>query len=414
MFEKLFQQPTTIARHYEAPYVEERIRYLEHCAQLGYSRATLLFKAREIFWIAHKLSIYPNLHLSMQQVESSAKDWADREHYYGQSLNTYWTRRRFLEAARPWLRYLKCLLEPGCPTSFPDQVHDYTEWMEKERGFTSATRENYLKSVRHFLTWYESLNRPFSRIKLGDIDAYLIDRSEKGWSRITISNVAGGLRSFFGFAATKGWCSSHLADGIPGPRIYSQENLPSGPTWQEIKRLLAETNNSESSDIRDRAILLLFAIYGFRASEVAQLSLDDFDWDHELIHVFRNKRQESQLYPLVAEVGNAIILYLQRVRPSCSHRSIFLTLLPPYRPLTRKALYSLTSKRLRKLGIALSHYGPHSLRHACASHLVAEGLSLKEIGDHLGHRSASATRIYAKVDINGLREVASFDLGGVL
>jgi site-specific recombinase XerD len=53
------------------------------------------------------------------------------------------------------------------------------------------------------------------------------------------------------------------------------------------------------------------------------------------------------------------------------------------------------------------------LRHACAAHLVAERFSLKEIGDHLGHRSAKTTRIYAKVDLAGLREVAAFDLGGL-
>ena len=56
-------------------------------------------------------------------------------------------------------------------------------------------------------------------------------------------------------------------------------------------------------------------------------------------------------------------------------------------------------------------YGPHRLRHACAARLVAQGLTLKEIGDHLGHRSTSATRVYAKVDLHGLREVAAFDLG---
>jgi hypothetical protein len=41
-------------------------------------------------------------------------------------------------------------------------------------------------------------------------------------------------------------------------------------------------------------------------------------------------------------------------------------------------------------------------------------LSLKEIGDHLGHRDPRATRVYAKVDLKGLREVARFDLGGLL
>jgi len=64
--------------------------------------------------------------------------------------------------------------------------------------------------------------------------------------------------------------------------------------------------------------------------------------------------------------------------------------------------------------VRTAHHGPHSLRHACAQRLVADGLSLKEIGDHLGHRSTSATRLYAKVDLRGLREVAAFDAGELL
>ena len=76
-------------------------------------------------------------------------------------------------------------------------------------------------------------------------------------------------------------------------------------------------------------------------------------------------------------------------------------------------MYHLVSTRLNALGIHLLRRGPHSLRHACAGHLVAEGFSLKEIGDHLGHRSAFATRIYAKVDLAGLPEVANFDRGGL-
>jgi site-specific recombinase XerD len=77
-------------------------------------------------------------------------------------------------------------------------------------------------------------------------------------------------------------------------------------------------------------------------------------------------------------------------------------------------MYRIVKSRMAKLGITSLHRGPHSLRHACAGHLVAEGFSLKEIGDHLGHRSAFSTRTYAKVDLPGLREVASFDLGDLL
>jgi integrase/recombinase XerD len=159
---------------------------------------------------------------------------------------------------------------------------------------------------------------------------------------------------------------------------------------------------------------MLFAIYGMREKEVAQLRLEHLDWEHDLLHVPRVKRREAQLYPLLPSVGNAIIRYLQIVRrPSSPHREVFLTLRSPYVPMSCAAFYYVAAPRLKALGVQTAHHGPHSLRHACAARLVAEGLSLKEIGDHLGHRSTSATRTYAKVHLSGLREVAAFDLGAV-
>jgi site-specific recombinase XerD len=74
----------------------------------------------------------------------------------------------------------------------------------------------------------------------------------------------------------------------------------------------------------------------------------------------------------------------------------------------------MVSRRLHALGLTLPHYGAHVLRHACARHLLAQGFSLKEIGDHLGHQSLEATRIYAKVDLAALRMVGEFDLEGLL
>ena len=62
----------------------------------------------------------------------------------------------------------------------------------------------------------------------------------------------------------------------------------------------------------------------------------------------------------------------------------------------------------------MNEHCAETLRHACATHLLEQGLSLKEIGDHLGHRHPDTTRIYAKVDLARLRQVADFDLGGVL
>jgi site-specific recombinase XerD len=86
----------------------------------------------------------------------------------------------------------------------------------------------------------------------------------------------------------------------------------------------------------------------------------------------------------------------------------------PLRPLVPTGLAQVVKRRLRALGLNLPHYGPHVLRHACATRLLAQGLSLKEVGDHLGHQSPETTRIYAKVDLAALRAVGDFNLEGLL
>jgi integrase/recombinase XerD len=110
----------------------------------------------------------------------------------------------------------------------------------------------------------------------------------------------------------------------------------------------------------------------------------------------------------------AIIRYLKEVRPKSPHREVFLTLHAPVCPLSRGAMWAVVSRQLGKRAGSIKHHGPHSLRHACATRLINQGLSLKEIGDHLGQRDPEATRIYAKVDLVQLREVANFDLGELL
>jgi site-specific recombinase XerD len=221
------------------------------------------------------------------------------------------------------------------------------------------------------------------------------------------------LRSFFRYAEARGWCRAGLAGAIRAPRVFPQESLPAGPSWEQVRHLIAASEGDRPTAIRDRALLMLLAIYGLRAGEVVRLRLEDFDWERELLAVSRPKTQLAQTYPLCRPVGDAVLRYLHEVRPRSVCREVFLTLRAPVQPLHRSALTSLVSRRLHVLGVTLPHYGPHSLRHACATHLLEQGLSLKAIGDHLGHQHPDSTRIYAKVDLAGLRQVADLDLGGL-
>ena len=116
----------------------------------------------------------------------------------------------------------------------------------------------------------------------------------------------------------------------------------------------------------------------------------------------------------MATVGNAILRYLKEARPRSARRELFLSVEAPIRPLSPGCVSGIVRSRLATLGIDIPRRGAHCLRHANARHLLDAGFALKEIGDHLGHRSASSTRTYAKVDLTGLRRVAEIDLGSLL
>jgi site-specific recombinase XerD len=267
--------------------------------------------------------------------------------------------------------------------------------------------------VEKFLCWLSDQNRLFDNVSLDDVDGFLAAKGRQGWGRVSVATSAKALRAFFKHAAMRGWCTARIAAGIDGPRLFQHEGLPIGPSWPDVQRLIATTAGNSARDTRDRAILILLATYGLRSSEVSGLRLEDVNWESEKVSIGRSKQRRAQEYPLVSEAGEAILHYLKKARPRCTRREIFLTFKAPFRRLSQGAVYHLVSSRLSALGIQVPRRGPHALRHACAGHLVTEGFSLKEIGDHLGHRSAFATRIYAKVDLAGLREVANFDLGGL-
>jgi site-specific recombinase XerD len=411
MFESLFKYPAVVSRHREAPLAEERESYLAHRAKDGTSLATLRRFARELLVVVREMDLRPAT-ISVDAIESAAQLWACRQKRRGRAGKLRWSRSLFIQVTQDWLRFLGRLEEPQVNVVYADRIDDFTGFLRIERGLSAKTIRNYAWYVDKFLGWLNALGRGLATTSVLDVDAFI--SQHHNWSRVTSACCAKALRSFFRHAERRGWCAGGIVSAIESPRIFKQEGLPTGPDWESVRALIAHADSELSRDVRDRAILLLFSTYGFRSSEVAQLRLDDVDWEREKIRVHRCKRRHDQEYPLIHSIGAAIVRYLKEVRPRTNRREIFLTLRAPFRPLSAGTMYRVVSSRMAKLGIKPLHQGPHSLRHACAGHLVEEGFSLKEIGDHLGHRSSSSTRTYAKVDLPGLREVASFDLGDLL
>jgi site-specific recombinase XerD len=416
MFDQLFRCPHALSRQSAGPLLQERLRYLEHLASLGMARSSLRTAACYVLAAAECLRVAerPGEAIAGDEIQYQADLWAGEPHS-GSHRTGVSSRQHFLLQATRFLRFLGRLQVPSVPPHpFTQYVAAFTDYITHEQGLSPATIGGRRWAVDDFLRRLEPPPHSLQDLTPARLDAMLIRRvQDGGYSRRSIRTLASNLRSFFLYAGQRGWCRIDLAASIVAPRLYAQESLPAGPSWEEVQRLIATTATDRRIDIRNRAILMLLAVYGFRASEVVRLRLDDLDWEQERLSLRRAKTRRAQTYPLSRPVGNAIIRYLKEVRPRSAYREVFLTHCAPIRPLSTSVLWRVVGKRLRAVSVGLPHHGPHALRHACATHLLEEGLSLKEIGDHLGHHHPDSTRIYAPVNLAGLREVADFDLGGL-
>jgi integrase/recombinase XerD len=416
MFQQLFERSHALQRQLTSPLLEERIRYLGHCAQQGSVRRTLREIATYLLVVVRYLRLTDQRKVSQREIEAATARWAQHQSklYPRKGSFPRWSKARFRRYAVRWLSFLGWLEIPLPPPIAPE-VAAFIDYMRQERGLCEETIEGRRHSVERLLDQMGRCGYSLDRLTLAHVDTFLLERYRQGpYAPRTIQTQASGLRAFFRYAESRRWCRPGISCGIQAPRVYRHASLPSSPTWEEVQRLLKTTEGNHPTDIRDRAILLLLAVYGLRAGEVGRLRLADLDWERETLTITHNKNDRLQQFPLTKVVGQAVLRYLREVRPRSEHREVFLSMRAPIRPLPSGALFQLVNRRMKSLHLPIMHHGPHALRHACATRLINCGISLKAIADQLGHRNLETTRIYAKVDLTRLREVANFRLGGVL
>jgi site-specific recombinase XerD len=283
----------------------------------------------------------------------------------------------------------------------------YQDYLEKVQGLAPRTCQGYLFFATRLLETLSQQGRiEWANFTADKITAFLLAEvaPRKGSGP---RGPATALRSFLRFLVSQGRLSAGLELAIPPLRQWSQSALPQRLQENEIRQLLTSCSSQTAVGKRNYAILLLLARLGLRAKEVAQLQLEDIDWNQGSLLVRTSKTHGQRLLPLPQDVGEALLSYLQHGRPTTTERAVFLTALPPYRPLQSHCVTSVTVQRLMtRAGIKRQPSGAHLLRHTAATEMVNRGASFKEVADVLGHQRLQTTGIYAKLDLAALSEVA--------
>jgi site-specific recombinase XerD len=303
---------------------------------------------------------------------------------------------------------------PSVPLPLLREVPGFFPFLRDERGLSS-------ESLRHYAHYLRSFERYLARIRfahLGDVTPLVltafVTESAKTLAPASMLSLVTTLRTLLRFMHREGVIDTDISRTVEGPLIYRDAGLPRSIAWADVSRVLATVDRRSALGKRDYAILLLLVSYGLRAGEVARLALDDIDWRQGRLRVSARKAGNSTSYPISDAVGEAIAAYLKGARPSSSHRQVFVSTAPPFVPATVSVISQCAKRYLRAAGVSVPRPGSHTFRHTCVQRLVDVGMPFKTIGDYVGHRSPQSTRVYGKVAVESLREVALGDGEGVL
>jgi len=304
------------------------------------------------------------------------------------------------------------------PSDFEKQTEEitrsYAGYLRTERGLVETTNSRYVSLVRAFLSSLvpgDGKALDFGLLRGADVSRFLLGYTAK-FSPAQSKLMVCALRSFFRYLSVINLTTMDLEATVPTVPNWKLQTLPKSLKDDEVQRLLDSCDRSRSVGIRDYAAILVMARLGLRAGEVAHLKLDDINWESgELL--ISGKSERIHRLPITEDVGAAIAAYLQRARPHSESRLVFLRVRAPYTGFSRATGVSCIIRHaMTRAGLNPPRKGAHTLRHTVACQMLRNGGTLYEIGRLLRHQSPQTTTIYAKVDLEALRDLALPWIGG--
>lgn len=318
-------------------------------------------------------------------------------------------RRDMVRGARLFLGHLGPGIDHVCKGAPPPIATDpalliaFCRWMRVRRGIADATISNYCMPIRQML---KCLGEDPGEYDAQGLRRFVLEHSrQSGWAATKRCTTA--VRMFIRFLVADGQCGAELEHAVPIVAHWRLSALPRYLPSKDVERVIAACPDDSPMGLRDRAIVLLLARLGLRAGDVWKLRLGDIDWKQATVVVTGKSRRETRL-PLTREVGQAVLDYLKRGRPSqASSDIVFVRTRAPFRGFRSHAAISVVvANAMRRAGVKCQLRGAaHVLRHSMATAMLREGASLEDIATVLRHRSIATTQVYAKVDVKALRKI---------
>ena len=273
-------------------------------------------------------------------------------------------------------------------------IETFLSHLKVDRGYSANTLAAYEGDLRD---WFDCLHgQPPKDITAGDLQRAHDALIARGYKAGTLARKISAIHRFFEFFAKETGLTTLPSAALIRPS--TPKPLPKGLSKNDIDQLLitAQKVGNESLQLRDRALITLLYATGMRISECLALTLQDLRPDTQTLMV-QGKGSKQRYVPTGDFAWTCLNDYIQNARASLAIAdSHALWVNANGKPLTRQGAWQILKQLCFKAGI--EPLSPHRLRHAFATHLLAQGMSLRSLQKLLGHSDLTTTERYLDVE----------------
>ena len=284
----------------------------------------------------------------------------------------------------------------------PKIYEDYLSYQQLHRQATTHHISNTKRVLVAFDQYLKTHKIALNSLKIEQIDAFFAEFLTP-FSAATCRIYRGRLRGFLTYLYhERNILKRDLAPFVVNRREYAQAKPPNFLRPQQIRKLFAGLTIGSGSDIQTYAMTQLAYTMGLRPKEISRISLDDISFSKQQLKIPRRKSTNPIELPMPEHTVKAIAAYVVAARPQSEHRHVFLTRLPPFRPMSPNSVARHITKAMKKAALPSTAYW---LRHTYAQNLLETGFSIFEIKEMLGHDKIESTKLYLHVHLKLMRKV---------